>query len=49
MGIVGSLFVSFLVEKSHFAARGKGGKKKVETAAAEKSNQTKKANVETTA
>lgn len=47
--ILGSLLVSFLVEKSHFAARGKTEKEKVETAVVEKSSQTKKASVETTA
>ena len=47
--ILGSLLVSFLVEKSHFAAKGEVEKKNAETAAAEKSKQTKKASVETTA
>ncbi len=47
--ILGSLLVSFLVEKSHFAAKGEAEKKNAETAAAEKSKQTKKASVETTA
>jgi benzoate membrane transport protein len=47
--ILGSLLVSFLVEKSHFAAKGKAAEEKAETAVVEKSNQTKKAGVETSA
>ena len=47
--ISGSLLVSFLVEKSHFAARVKPEKEKEESVPEEKANQTKKASVETTA
>lgn len=47
--ILGSLLVSFLVEKSHFASRDKTAKENVETEAAGKGNEKKKASVETTA
>jgi benzoate membrane transport protein len=47
--ILGSLLVSFLVEKSHFASRQKPDNVKEETAPEEKMEQTKKASVETTA